>query len=66
MYWQAAGKDYQTGEKSYFLKQFEEKYKEKFLRTMEEYNTINLWRKFKELPELDQQNPDLIKAMRSL
>jgi tryptophan 2,3-dioxygenase len=64
LYWQAAGKDYHTGEKSYFLKQFEEKYKDLFLRTMEEYNTINLWRKFKELPEVDQQNPDLIKAMR--
>ena len=64
LYWQAAGKDYVTGEKSYFLKQFEEKYKDLFLRTMEEYNTINLWRKFKELPEKDQKNPDLVKAMR--
>jgi tryptophan 2,3-dioxygenase len=64
LYWQAAGKDYKTGEKSYFLKQFEEKYKDLFLRTMEEYNTINLWRKFKELPESDQKNPDLVKAMR--
>jgi tryptophan 2,3-dioxygenase len=64
LYWQAAGKDYQTGQKSYFLQQFEEKYKVEFLRIMEEYNTINLWRKFKELPEQDQQNPELIKAMR--
>ena len=31
---------------------------------MEEYNTINIWQKFKQLPELDQQNPELIKAMR--
>ncbi|WP_136667294.1 tryptophan 2,3-dioxygenase family protein [Flavobacterium sp. H122] len=64
LYWQAAGKDYKTGEKSYFLKQFEEKYKDLFLRTMEEYNTINLWQKFKELPEADQKTPELIKAMR--
>ena len=64
LYWQAAGKDYQTGEKSYFLQEFEKKYKKEFLSAMEEYNTINLWQKFKELPETDQQNPELIAAMR--
>ncbi|WP_376776953.1 tryptophan 2,3-dioxygenase family protein [Flavobacterium covae] len=64
LYWQAAGKNYKTGEKSYFLKQFEEKYKKEFLQVMEEYNTINLWCKFKQLPIEDQINPELIKAMR--
>ena len=64
LYWQAAGKDYTTGEKSYFLKEFERKYKKQFLDCMQEYNTINLWQKYKEIPELEQQNPDLIKAMR--
>jgi len=64
LYWQAAGKDHATGEKSYLLAEFERKYKASFLRHMEEYNTINLWRKFKQLPEADQQNPELIAAMR--
>ncbi|MEW5677453.1 tryptophan 2,3-dioxygenase family protein [Flavobacterium enshiense] len=64
LYWQAAGKDYKTGEKSYLLKEFEKKYKKQFLSQMEEYNTLNLWRKFKQLPEKDQLNPDLIAAMR--
>lgn len=64
LYWHAAGKDYHTGEKSYLIKAFEKKYKAEFLRYMEEYNTINLWRKFKELPLEDQQNPDLVAAMR--
>lgn len=64
LYWQAAGKDYQTGEKSYLLQEFERKYKKEFLSLMEEYNTINLWRKFKQLPEEDQKNADLIAAMR--
>lgn len=64
LYWQAAGKDYTTGEKSYFLKEFEKRYKKEFLDCMEEYNTINLWRKFKEIPEADQKNPELIAAMR--
>ncbi|SCY57223.1 tryptophan 2,3-dioxygenase family protein [Flavobacterium caeni] len=64
LYWQAAGKDHKTGEKSYLLAEFERKYKALFLREMEAYNTINLWRKFKELPEEDQQNPALVAAMR--
>lgn len=64
LYWQAAGKDYHTGEKSYLLKEFERKYKPQFLSYMEEYNTINVWQKFKELPEEDQKNADLVKAMR--
>jgi tryptophan 2,3-dioxygenase len=64
LYWQAAGKDYKTGEKTYFLKEFEKKYKKEFLDCMQEYNTINLWQKFKELPEIDQKNPELIAAMR--
>jgi tryptophan 2,3-dioxygenase len=64
LYWQAAGKDYQTGKKSFLLEEFERKYKGMFLKHMEEYNTINIWKKFKELPDLDQKNPELIKAMR--
>ncbi len=64
LYWQAAGKDYKTGEKSYLIQEFERKYKASFLRSMEEYNTTNIWQKFKKLPEADRQDPDLIKAMR--
>jgi tryptophan 2,3-dioxygenase len=64
LYWQAAGKDHTSGEKSYLLLEFERKYKDEFLRYMEEYNTINLWRKFKQLPEEDQKNTELIAAMR--
>lgn len=65
LYWQAAGKDYQTGEKSYLILEFERKYKEEFLRFMEEYNTINIWQKFKQLPLEDQKDDELIKAMRN-
>lgn len=64
LYWQAAGKDYHTGEKSYLILEFERKYREEFLRYMEEYNTINIWQKFKQLPADDQQNPELVQAMR--
>ena len=64
LYWQAAGKDHATGEKSYLILAFEKKYREEFLRYMEEYNTINIWQKFKQLPEADQKNEELVKAMR--
>jgi tryptophan 2,3-dioxygenase len=64
LYWQAAGKDYATGKKSYLLEEFERKYKKSFLDYMEEYNSINIWQKFKQLPDGDQKNPELVKAMR--
>jgi len=64
LYWQAAGKDHKTGQKSYLLNAFEDKYKDEFLRWMEKYNTINIWQKFKQLPEESQQDAMLIKAMR--
>lgn len=64
LYWQAAGKDHKTGEKSYLLNAFEDKYKREFLRYMEEYNTINIWQKFRQLPEDSQNDAQLIKAMR--
>src|SRR5210317_1580613 len=66
LYWQAAGKDYKTGEKTILLKNFEKKYKKKFITFMKTYNTKNLWTRFKELPKAAQQNEDLIKAMRHL
>ena len=64
LYWQAAGKDHQTGEKSFLILEFERKYREEFLRYMEEYNTINIWQKFKQLPDADQKDSELVKAMR--
>ncbi len=64
LYWQAAGKDHVTGKKSYLIMEFERKYKGLFLRHMEEYNTINVWQKFKQLPEADQKDPELVAAMR--
>lgn len=64
MYWQAAGKDHKTGNKNTLLVNFERKYKTSFLRKMEEYNTTNLWTKFKQLPDDVKSNEALIAAMR--
>lgn len=64
LYWQAAGKDYTTGKKSFFLEEFERKYKNVFLSHMQEYNTINIWQKFQQLPLNEKKNQELIQAMR--
>lgn len=64
LYWQAAGKDYKTGKKSYTLTVFEAKYKDEFIRFAEFYNTHNLWTIFKSLPQDVREDKDLIKAMR--
>ena len=64
MYWQAAGKDHATGKKSKLMINFEDKYKKELIEWMKEYNTINLWAKFKELPNEYRQNKQLIDAMR--
>jgi tryptophan 2,3-dioxygenase len=64
LYWQAAGKNYQTGEKSFVLEEFERKYKSTFLTYMEEHKTINIWQKFKQLSDSDQKNPEIVKALR--
>jgi len=64
LYWQAAGKNYTTGQKSTLLALFEKKYLGDFIDFMEDYNNINLSKKFKELPKKVQENKELIKAMR--
>ncbi len=64
LYWQAAGKDFKTGKKTYTLTVFEERYKEEFLRFSKFYRKNNLWSKFKSLPKSIQDNKELIKAMR--
>ncbi len=64
LYWQAAGKDYKTGKKSYTLSVFEERYKDEFIRFTKFYQTNNLYSKFKELPIEARENKDLVDAMR--
>ena len=64
LYWQAAGKDHKTGEKTILLQLFEERYLDDFMVFMKTYNTLNLWTKFKSLPARDQTDLDLRNAMR--
>jgi tryptophan 2,3-dioxygenase len=64
LYWQAAGKNYKTGEKSALLFNFENRYMEDFITFMKKYNTLNLWTKFKSLPSETQEDVKLVNAMR--
>ena len=64
LYWQAAGKDYETGDKTTLLRLFEKRYFEEFITFMKTYNTLNLWTKFKSLPETDRKDVQLVNAMR--
>lgn len=64
LYWQAAGKNHKTGEKSILIKLFDKKYVGDFIDFMEDYNDCNLSKKFKQLPKEIQEDESLIKAMR--
>lgn len=64
LYWQAAGKDHATGKKNTLIVNFENKYREYFLREMERYNKTNLYTRYKELPEKERNNLELQNAMR--
>ena len=64
LYWQAAGKDHQTGEKSLMIRLFEEKYMDTFIRFMKDYNTRNIWTLFQNLPSKEKGNLKLVNSLR--
>ena len=64
LYWQAAGKNYNTGEKTTLLNLFEEHYMGDFIHFMKKYNTRNLDLTFMALPEKTRHNLDLQNQMR--
>lgn len=64
MYWQAAGVDRERGGKNKLMVNFEAKYKKELIGWMKEYNTVNLWTKFKQLPKEYQNDVKLVNAMR--
>jgi tryptophan 2,3-dioxygenase len=66
LYWQAAGKNHKTGEKSIMIKLFEEKYMEDFIDFMKKYNNKNIWSLFDNLPDKEKNNIDLVNSLRHL
>jgi tryptophan 2,3-dioxygenase len=64
LYWQAAGRDHATGQRTTLIQLFEERYKSEFLRTLNQYRDCNLWATYLQLPEEARNNTQLKKAMR--
>jgi tryptophan 2,3-dioxygenase len=66
LYWQAAGKNFDTGEKTITLRLFEERYLPRFMQLAAEYQTKNLWQRYLNLPVSEKTRPELVAAMRAL
>lgn len=64
LYWQAAGKDHNTGKKNTLITNFEKRYKKMFLQKLVDYKSTNLYTVYKSLPIEAQKNPELTQAMR--
>ena len=66
IYWQAAGTNFKTGEKSLTLQLFEEKYMNEFLSLAKDYESKNIWKKFIAIRQAGQDNTALVQAMKDL
>lgn len=66
IYWKQGATEAETGKKTLTLKQFEEKYSNQFVALANEYKTRNVCAKYHALPKQDQDNKELIAALREL
>lgn len=66
IYWNKGATELATGKKTLTLKQFEKKYASEFIALAKEYQTKNMWAKYKSLSEKDQKNIKLINALKEL
>lgn len=65
LYWKRGGIDLATGEKSLTLKQFEIRYTPRFLRIANAVKGKTIFHKYKDLPDQEKNNPQLIEALRT-
>ena len=65
IYWKKGGIDLETGEKTLTLKQFEYRYTPRFLRIANQVKNSTIYHKYCQMPEEEQANPDLKKALRN-
>ena len=66
IYWNKGATELSTGKKTLTLIQFENKYGAEFISLAKEYQTKNMWAKYKSLSAEDQKNPKLINALKEL
>ncbi len=65
LYWKQGATDLSTGEKTLTLKQFEYRYTPRLIRIAKEVEHSSLYHKYLGLPEKEQKNSELIKALRT-
>ena len=66
IYWKEGATEVASGAKTLTLVQFEEKYTDQLIKFAKQYQHTNVWSVYKRLPEDQQQDPKLIKALRAL
>lgn len=66
IYWKKGATELSTGKKTLTLKQFEKKYSKELIELAQTCYDQNVWAVVKTLPEADQKNEDLIKALKWL
>lgn len=64
LYWKKGATELASGKKTLTLRQFEEKYGAEFIARAEELHQTNLYARFRELPEADQQDEALREEFR--
>jgi tryptophan 2,3-dioxygenase len=64
LYWKSGATELATGKKTLTLRQFEEKYSEELQRFAQEYQTCNLRKLYLELPQDQQQDPELLELLK--
>ena len=64
IYWKEGATEIKTGKKTLTLTQFEDKYKEKFIRLGEKCSDKNLWKVYQRLSIDDQKDPAIIAVLR--
>ena len=66
IYWKQGATELASGKKTLTLKQFEKKYSKQFIQLAKDHRDNNLWAKYKALSKDEQQNTNLINALRQL
>lgn len=64
IYWKEGATEIATGAKTLTLIEFENQYRDEFIRLGEKVRTKNLWQTYLRLPEEDQKNQDVINALK--
>jgi tryptophan 2,3-dioxygenase len=64
IYWKEGATEIATGAKTLTLIEFENQYRDEFIRLGEKVRTKNLWQTYLRLPEEDQKNKDVINALK--